>query len=197
MDELLSSWSAVARELRRSLEGRRWERLAILEPHKSGYLHIHVAVFVDGKVTKDDFAPVIDAHLRNCELAGEDAHDVAADDVVSVRWAGSDREDADADHLDELAIYLAEYLGTYGEDPLKQPEHVQKANTVLWATGRQRWRPSNGAQQYMATERKPPDPNWEFIGVEDGSGELHEVEGSGGGVTMIPTWVPDRGDPPP
>jgi hypothetical protein len=197
LDELLSSWSAVSRELRRSMEGKRYERLAILEPHESGYLHVHIAVFVEGVVTRADFAPVIEAHLRNCDLAGEQAHDVTDDSTISVRWAGSDRDTEDSDHLDELAIYLAEYLGTYGEEATEQPEHVQMANTVLWATGRQRWRPSNGAQEYMTTNRKPPDPSWEVVGIEDGHGELHEIEGGGGGVTKLETFIPDRSDPPP
>lgn len=195
LNGLLSSWEAVTRELRRCMEGRRYERLAILEPHKSGYLHVHVAVFVEGKVTRETFAPVIEAHLRNCDLAVQDAHDVEDDSTISVRWAGADRRDEDSDHLDELAIYLAEYLGTYGEDPLDQPDHVQQANAILWATGRQRWRPSNGAQQYMATDRSPPDPDWELVGIEDGAGDVHEVGGGGGGVTKLETWLPGR--PPP
>jgi hypothetical protein len=43
--ELLSSWGSVRREIHRSLEDRYWEYLAVLEPHKSGYAHLHVAVF--------------------------------------------------------------------------------------------------------------------------------------------------------
>ena len=124
-----------------------------------------------------------------------DAHDVEDDDTISVRWAGGDRGDEDEDHLDELAIYLAEYLGTYGEDPLEQPEHVQKANAVLWATEKQRWRPSNGAQEYMATNQSPPDPDWELVGIEDGEGEIHEVGENSGGVTKMKTMIP--GQPPP
>jgi len=185
LNELLSSWSAVTRELRRCLEGHRYERLAILEPHKSGYLHIHIAVFVEGGVKKETFAPVIDAHLRNCVYAKRKAHDVRDDSTISVRWAGGDRDHEDEDHLDELAIYLAEYLGTYGEDPLDQPDHVQQANALLWSTGRQRWRPSNGAQQYMATNRSLPDPDWELVGIEDERGQLHEVGEGSGGVTTL------------
>jgi len=194
LDELLSSWDAVRRALDRSLEGRRYERLAILEPHKSGYVHVHLAVFVEGTVTRRDFAPVVEAHLRNCSLAAEDAHDVEDDSTISIRWAGGDRDDEldDEDHLDQLAIYLAEYLGTYGEDPLDQDQHIQMANAVLWATERQRWRPSNGAQEYMATERSDPSPEWELVGIEDYKGELHEASGGFGGVTKLETFTPGR-----
>ena len=170
LNELDSSWDSITRELRRALDDRRYERLAILEPHpgdgaNNGYLHIHLAVFVDGPIARSTLAPVIEAHLRNCDLAQPDAHDVRDDSTISIRHAGRDRDDGD-DGLDELAIYLAEYLGTYGDDPLDQPEFQQAANTLLWATGKQRWRPSNGAQQYMRTEAREPDSEWEVIGIE-------------------------------
>jgi hypothetical protein len=191
LDGLLSSWEAVRRELSRSLEGRRWEYLAILEPHKSGYIHVHVAVFVDGVVRREDFAPVIDAHLRNCSLAGEDAHDVTDDSTISVKHVGAERSE---DTIGNLGTYLAEYLGTYSGEALHGPEYQQMANAILWATGRQRWRPSQGAQSYMATNRSEDDEStWEFVGIEDGAGEFHKC--GGGRVTRVDTW--SMSEPPP
>jgi hypothetical protein len=191
LDGLLESWEAIRRSLDRVLDGRRWERLAILEPHpgdgeNNGYLHVHMAVFIDGPITAEQFQPVIDAHLRNCDIADRDAHGV---DDIQVRHAGSDRDD---EGLDELAIYLAEYLGTYGDDdPLDAPEHVQAANAVLWATQRQRWRPSNGAQQYMKTEPKEPDSEWSLVGI-DRDGEFVPADPENGGVDTFTTGT----DPP-
>jgi hypothetical protein len=192
LDGLLSSWEAVRRALSRSLEGRRWEYLAILEPHKSGYVHVHVAVFVDGVIRREDLAPVIDAHLRNCDRAGEDAHDVTDDSTISVKHVGAERAE---DTIGNLGTYLAEYLGTYSGEALDAEEHQQMANAILWATGRQRWRPSQGAQSYMATNRSDDDTStWEFVGIEDGAGEFHECA-SGGGVTRLETCT-DVLDPP-
>ena len=195
LDGLLESWDPVRRALDRALDGRRYERLAILEPHKSGYLHIHLAVFVDGVVSRETFAPVIEAHVRNCDLAKPEAHAVDDDSTISVRHAGRDRDLDDDDALDELAIYLAAYLGTYGDDPLEAPEHVQMANTVLWATGRQRWRPSNGAQQYMATEPREADSEWRLVGIEKGE-EFYPAEAGSGGVSTFVTST-DCGPPEP
>ena len=192
LDGLLESWDAIRRALDRALDGRRWERLAILEPHpgdgdNNGYLHVHMAVFVDGVITPEQFAPVIEAHVRNSDLAQPKAHDVDDDSTISVRHAGADRGDDD-EALDELAIYLAEYLGTYGDDdPLDAPEHVQAANALLWATQRQRWRPSNGAQQYMATEPREADSDWSLIGIEDDNGEFIPTDGESGGVDTFTT----------
>jgi hypothetical protein len=74
LDELLSSWSAVSRALRRVLEDRRSARLAILEPHpgdgpNNGYLHIHIAVFIDGYVSPETFQPTSWANWRSTWLS--------------------------------------------------------------------------------------------------------------------------------
>lgn len=194
--DLDASWEAVRRELARQLDGKRWEYLAILEPHpKSGYLHIHIAVFVEGVVTRETFKPVIRAHLRNSPIAGEDAHDVEDDSTISVRHAGADRDLDDDDQLDELACYLAEYLGTYGDDPLEAPDHQQMSNAVLWATGKQRWRPSQGAQSYMASfQSEEEDSPWEVTGIVQGT-EYHPVVEDSGGVDRFVTST-DSLDPP-
>jgi len=208
LDDLLGSWEAVRRALSRSLEDRRWEYLAILEPHASGYLHVHVAVFVDGPIRRETFAPVIDAHLRNCDRAGRDAHSVEDGTAVSVNRVGRDARgnhataegaEFDSKTLSNLGSYLAEYLGTFGDDPLDAPDHQQAANAVLWATGRRRWRPSQGAQEYMATNRQEKASEWEFVGIEDKNGDVHEVS-SGGGVERMTTTtdtVDADLDPPP
>jgi hypothetical protein len=197
---LLSSWTAVTRALRRATEEPRCEWLTILEPHQSGYLHVHIAVFVEGVVRPEQFRPVIEAHLRNCDRAGPEAHRVDPDDpdqrsAVSVRHVGSDRGE---DEIENLGTYLAEYLGTYDGDPLDQPDHVQAANAVLWVTGKRRWRPSQGAQTFMRTNRGDPEEftEWEFVGIEDGEGEVHECD-SGDGVDRATTWTAASSKGPP
>jgi len=192
LDELLSSWDAVRRALDRELDGRRWERLAILEPHESGYLHVHLAVFVDDPtVDRSTFAPVIEAHLRNCSAAARDAHRPDDRTTISVRRVAEERGEGE---IGNLGTYLAEYLGTYGDDPLESTDAVQMANAILWATGRQRWRPSNGAQAYMAAETSPGTPGWSFAGMRDAEGDVHEVPEGAGGVDRFTTGV--RWPPP-
>jgi len=210
LDELLSSWSSVSRTLRRVLDDRRSARLAILEPHpgdgpNNGYLHIHIAVFVDGNIKPETFQPVINAHLRNCDLATADAHTT---DDIQIRHAGADRQpgynhslaegiDYDSDQLGELAIYLAEYLGTYGDDdPLDAPEHVQAANAVLWATNRQRWRPCSTAQSLMAYSAPDTATDWQLVGLEK-DGEFIPADPENGGVDTFVTGSLDPPDPPP
>jgi len=210
LDELLSSWSSVSRTLRRVLDDTRSARLAILEPHpgdgaNNGYLHIHIAVFIDGYVKPETFQPVLDAHLRNCDLATDEAHDL---DDIQIRHAGADRDpgynhavaegiDYDSDKIGELAIYLAEYLGTYGDDdPLNEPEHVQAANALLWATNRQRWRPCSTAQSLMAYDGPDNATDWEVVGIED-DGEFIPADPENGGVDTFVTGPAGPPDPPP
>jgi len=183
--DLLSSWEAVRRALSRVLDGREWEYLAILEPHASGHVHIHLGVFVKGPVVAEQFQPVLDAHLRNCETAGEDAHRIHPEDpdddgVVSVRRVSHPSR---SDGVENLGAYLSAYMaGEYGAEATEMPEYVRGFYAAMWATGRQWFRPSNGAQELM----KPPEgdgedemlaEDWSLVGVApDGDPEEEVIE---------------------
>lgn len=185
--ELLSSQSGVMRALRRVTADRRSERLVILEPHKSGYLHLHVAVFVEGAITAEQFRPVIESHLNNCAGAGRKAHQVDGS-AVSVSHVGGDRGDGS---VENLGTYLAEYLGTFGDDPLDCPEYVQMANALLWATKKRRWRPSDGAQTYMKADPSPDEQSpWEVYAMRDAEGNEYEIENTGGSIETFETQPP-------
>lgn len=90
--DLDASSGPVTAALDRVLDGKRWERVAIPEEHKSGYIHWHWAVLVEGRVEAEEFQPVIDAHLRNCPGAERDAHEILPNDpdrsAMSVRRDG-------------------------------------------------------------------------------------------------------------
>jgi hypothetical protein len=187
LEELLASWEAVRRALSRVLDGREWEYLAILEPHKSGYVHIHLGVFVKGPVVAEQFQKVIDAHLRNCELAKREAHEIVPEtpdeSAVTVRRASHPSRQDDND-IQNLGAYLAAYMaGEYGEEATEMPNHVQRFYAVMWATGRQWFRPSNGAQELMQPPEDDNDeleelqPDWEVVGLApDGKLEEEVIE---------------------
>jgi len=156
LEDLLSSWEAVRRALSRVLDGREWEYLAILEPTKTGHVHIHLGVFVKGPIVAEQFQPVLDAHLRNCPTAGEEAHQILDEDgeefAVSVHRTASRPGD---EGIENLGAYLGAYMaGEYGREPSDMPAHVRAFYATMWATGRQWFRPSNGAQQYMQPDDK-------------------------------------------
>jgi len=180
--DLLESWGAVRRALSRVLDGRDWEYLAILEPHKSGYTHVHLGVFVKGPVVEEQFQPVIDAHLRNCPSAGAEAHQIFDEDgepdAVSVHRTASRPGD---NGLENLGAYLAAYMaGEYGAEATEMPEYVQGFYAVMWATGRQWFRPSNGAQQFMQPDDDGDDEtgeelaeDWRLVGIAP-NGDLED-----------------------
>jgi hypothetical protein len=174
--DLLKSWEAVRRALGRVFDGREWERLAIIEPHKqrsAGYAHIHIGVFVKGPIVAEQLQPVLDAHLENCPTAGEDAHQLFDEDgepdAVSVHRAADERN---RDGIENLGAYLSSYMaGEYGAEATEMAEYVQGFYALMWATGPQWWRPSNGAQQYMQPEEESQDDeeelaeDWSLVGI--------------------------------
>nr|CAA47000.1 unnamed protein product [Halobacterium sp.] len=184
-EDLLESWEAVRRALARVLEGREWEYLAIHEPHESGYVHIHLGVFVRGPVVAEQFEPVLDAHLRNCPTAGEDAHEVfdenGDEDAVRVRRSSHPSRSGG---VENLGAYLAAYMaGEYGSEPSEMPENVRAFYATMWASGRQWFRPSNGAQELMQPEEDDEGDSieeWEMVGIapEGDLGDIIEVDPS-------------------
>lgn len=180
--------------LSRIFDDKRYERVALPEQHKSGYIHWHYAIFFDGKLSADDFQPVINAHLNNCPTAGEEAHEIRPDDPsgssVVVRHVG----DGNEGEISNLAAYLTNYtLGEgddYGHDPLEAPQERQMMLALLWAANKRYWRPSNGAQSYMSRSSESTE-DWDLLGIKDGiDGELHEITPGMGGVTMLETFKP-------
>jgi hypothetical protein len=191
--DLLSSWEAVRRALSRVLDDRESERLAILEPTTgdgygpAGYAHIHIGVFVKGPIVAEQFQPVLDAHVENCETASAEAHQLfdenGEEDAVSVHRTADERNN---DGIENLGAYLAAYMaGEYGAEATEMPEYVKGFYAVMWATGRQWFRPSNGAQEFM----KPPEDddeddeelaeNWRLVGIApdgDLDGEVIEID---------------------
>jgi hypothetical protein len=213
LEDLLSSWEAVRRALSRVLDDREWEYVAIIEPHKSGYAHIHLGVFVKGPVVREQFQPVMDAHLRNSGGAGPEAHEITDDDDESAVSVRRSSHPSRQDGVENLGAYLASYMaGEYGAEATEMPEHVQRFYALMWASGRQWFRPSNGAQELMQPPEDESDPGeWSVVGIApdgDPSEELIEIDPEAtGGVPyrrlrrdreMPEADVPEvEADPPP
>jgi hypothetical protein len=204
LHDLEESYDAVRRALSRVLDGYRWEAVAILEPHKSGYTHIHFGVFVDGEVTEETFHPVIDSHLRNCPRAARAAHDYNSFDKserpVSVFHSGRTSNDRTPE-LENLSAYLSEYLGNYGNSPLEADATTQVFYTVMWALNKQRIRPTNGAQDYMVLDEEVSDSSdWSLLGIMfEVDGAIFELNEDPGTISTVIIGARSSGgvDPPP
>jgi len=195
LQDLEESYDAVRLALKRALDGYDWEAVSILEPHKSGYTHIHFAVFVDGEVDEETFHSVIDAHLRNCDRAERAAHDYNSFDKserpISVFHSGRTTNDRTPE-LENLSAYLSEYLGNYGDSPLEADVRTQMFYTVMWAFRKQRIRPTNGAQDYMILdEEEESSAEWDLLGIMfESDGEIFELNEDPGGVGTVVIGAP-------
>jgi hypothetical protein len=149
MRDIANGWDAQRKALHRVLEGYRWEYCRIWEPHPggergaAGYGHMHIGVFIedpDNKVNEEMFEPAMESYYDNCDPAGWEAH--TPENAVSV-----------SHNLDNMASYLSEYIGVYGDDPLDRPVHEQMFYATTWATNTRRVEFSNGAQDLINADR--------------------------------------------
>jgi hypothetical protein len=210
LHDLDASRDAVMSSLRRQLSDRRFCTAWILEPHKSGYVHRHLVVFVEGAVPRSLFHPVVDSHLNNCAVAGSPAHEYTdCIDVKSVERESSDSADA----VNSIAYYLTEYIADSFDAPQDVPDHVERFNALLWATGKRRVGYSQNAYEHIErgyelhtgqTKNSADASGWRLVGYVDAEGDVHEVEPEGSrGVSFIspnslsPQLLDPRGDPPP
>jgi hypothetical protein len=219
MRDVMNGWKACRKQLHQALEGLNWEYVRILEPHKNGYGHLHVGVFVEiDELEPERFEPVLESHVRNCRPAGSDAHSV--ENAVSVNGDGE---------IDSIAGYLSEYIGLFGEieTVLDRPIHERLFYSVTWATQTRRLDFSNGAQDIISGEEfrretglRPcdrgaaksradgagadgdadggDDPGWSFgrlCAVSDGAPSYYDPDGAG--VRAGPIDGRPEADPPP
>jgi hypothetical protein len=165
----------------------RWEYGIALEHHKSGYGHVHLAVFVDGEVNPSDFHGAIDTHLRLCDPAGRDAHNYhEPDGPISVKrvdpsvqtertvamnlerlWSGEDDVSHvldDYNDVGNVASYLAEYVGARDDSELFDRSLGELTfRAACWATGTQRVRFSTGANEMIAADRGDDDERSDLL----------------------------------
>jgi hypothetical protein len=104
--------------------------------------------------------------------------------------------------VENLGAYLAAYMaGEYGSEATEMPEHVQRFYATMWATGRQWFRPSNGAQALMKADDDDGHDDgheWAFIGIApdgDPEEELIEIDPATKGGTVYRRLRTDM--PPP
>jgi hypothetical protein len=135
---------------------RWWEYAVVAEPHKSGYIHLHIAVFTSHPVKPSDFSGVLKKHVESCGMAGIDAHrnDPCSEHSGGNRWNAAEPSCDDCHNpvsvrsveegVDNLGSYIAEYLGPCGEEIWDLPVNQLIAFTCLWGTGHRRIHFSNG-----------------------------------------------------
>lgn len=180
------------------LPSKWWTFAVVLEPHKSGFLHLHVAVFMeagpDEGLEPGDFGNVLETHLSRLDGAGPGAH--TTDKAASVNRLDGDvdlpeESGGTADRpVENLASYISEYIAGYGEPVEERSAEEIAAFSAIWATGSQRVRFGNGANGLADIGQRirdgPPNEGnteWSVKEIERPNGETHPpAEVSGGAV---------------
>jgi hypothetical protein len=211
LDRKKGSWYAVKSAISRVLSGYDYEYMRILEPqtdegkyHSSGYPHMHLALMINDpsdSLDPQDFEPVMNAHIRNCETAGSAAHKVQSD-AVSIN-PYSEEEGGN------IGSYLTSYLGkTVDSDPLEADIWFKRFLALLWGSNRRRVGFSNGANEWKNSgdskedkedgqedeENDSSDPDdWDYVGIrqEDPYGDIEVVEVESGNSGSYTSKMPD------
>lgn len=187
--DLSDGWDKFRRVIDRETEDRRTEVFRIIEPHQSGYPHIHVMVF--GVANPRFQEKVSDLWVEKYGIGGEDAHRQA---VEAVR--GRSAQVADP------AAYLMKYLSktmarSTGEQ--QQVDGYQAFAALLWVTGKRQYSATEGLSAAMKSPSRdgpPPDQSWRFLGVAHGL-NLGKYEGEEAAELMrhltSARWTPPPG----
>lgn len=168
--DLLDGWDKFRRVLDRATEGARTEYIRVIEPHESGYPHLHVAIFGAASRSLED--RVTEMWAEKYEVGSADAHKNA----VSVATGRSAQ-------LQKPAAYIMKYLGKTtvredggepapsGETPeeldAKNAEAFEAFSALLWATGKRQYSASQALSEAMKrpTGGGEPGGDWTFLGV--------------------------------
>ncbi|WP_225336655.1 hypothetical protein [Halomicrobium urmianum] len=189
MRDIMDGYDAARKQVHQVLSGLNWEYARVWEPHKSGYGHLHMAIFVEADdLDAERFRPVMDSHVRNCDPAGSEAHTL--ENAVSVN-----------NDVNNLGTYISEYIGIFGEQPTERPMTEQMFYAVAWATNTRRVDFSNGAHDLMAREQfrretglRPEERGGEAFDEwrgTDGTGSDWSVDS----ICSVPGRHPDYADP--
>ena len=200
LDDIKQGMDKARHVIRRETEGIETEYLAVLEPHATGYPHIHILVF--GVASPSLGEKVADYWAnRYVEGASRDAQD-----VTTARGRSAQLESPAA----YLMKYLSKSLAREGSDETADRENLpsiagyEEFSALMWASGKRTYSMSEGLSRAVKdskpeTEETPGE--WEYIGtvsgVESGlySGEQAEKLGKYLAGSKNQQTPPRRGKP--
>ncbi len=192
MRDVQDGYNAARKRVADVLSDYDWEYARVWEPHKDGYGHLHIAIFIfdsDPEITASDFEPVMRSHVRNCKPAGYEAHKPESD-AVNIN-----------NEIDTLGTYISKYIGIFGESPLDRSIEEQIFYTTTWATGTQKVTFSNGAHELMKIEqfRRETGLKPEDRGSAEDESEYEEIDESTGweakAICTVNNRTPHYNDP--
>lgn len=153
--ELKDGWKNFRKVMDRATGRFDTEYMTVIEPHKSGYAHLHVIVFGVAKPSLRE--KVKEMWVEKYGIGGDKAHD----DAVSV---AKDR----SAQVESPAQYAMNYLSqTFcRKDGDQQTVEAYRAfAATLWVTEKRQFSTSEWLSERMKRESKSGGGDWVFIGV--------------------------------
>jgi hypothetical protein len=201
--DLLAGNSNVYRSYRRHIKenhGLTYARLSVVEPHQSGYAHLHDGLWVndpENVIGETDIYPALDAHLRAVDQARPRNH---GPDAVSVHQ-NPETESHPSDPEGSppttgLPREATEFLGGFAPHE-KDVEREENAPNVLqsekgplrfyallWARGVRQWRPDRTVFPHLVKASQDWYDNGGDIDTEYVTPEDIDVARDGGVSTV-------------
>lgn len=189
LEDLMDGWDDFRKAVRRALpDWVRTEYLKVVEPHESGYPHLHVVIF--GIATPTLQEKIDDLWVDKYGIGGADAHENAVE-LARGRTA----------QLQNPAQYLMKYLSKTavredGEKPTIRG--FEAFSAVLLVTGRRQYSVSEGLSEAMRRESIESKGEWMFLGVgyglEPGWYDGREAEEIAAHMKKGGPWQPPPGE---
>ena len=172
LDSIKDAWTNLYHQLDNLFRGTEWDYLKLYEPFKSGYAHLHIAIFHEMDMKVSDYEPAINSYLSNNDWASEEAHKLvsmdqqAINDTVSEygecrKCEASDYgrcEDHDngcvsvrseGDSLKSAGAYVGSYISkelNREGSVLDASESLQRFYALMWASNSRRFTKSDSAR---------------------------------------------------
>jgi hypothetical protein len=227
-DDLTESWSKTGSnsrpiydKLRYELEKKRdleFEYVLITGVHggqkskQSGsinlfYPHIHLLVYIDGKVDESVFHPVIDKHVKHSPVASENQHDysdaIRVEKVSDIDLKPMSKRDRVRGLVTPAARDISSHLPKVGinNGQLTGSLADKLFAAMMFSTNRKSWKDSDGFREAYKSEyrdRTGYDPDsstneeYEHIGYEIDGDVVESTDGGGSSNFMtISEPIPD------
>ena len=166
LEELNEGWDKIRKIISKRLSGVDYEYIRVLEPHKSGYPHMHIAIFGVA-------SPVLGDEVRErwvseyAENAGKSGQDVEIQN-------GRDAQ------LNAVAGYLMKYMSkslarddggdSTAIEAMPSTDGYKEFNSLLWLTDTRHFSMSQGITRAISEDEEDEDEEseWVFIGTVTG-----------------------------
>lgn len=173
LDHIKDNWKYLYHQLDNLFRGTEWDYLKLYEPFKSGYAHLHIAIFHKKDLEVSDFESAINSYVENNDWASRSAHklvDMGQQEINNTIVESGSCRDCEAseygrceDHdngcvsvksgneeLGSAGAYVGSYISkelNREGSVLEASESLQRFYALMWASNSRRYTKSESARE--------------------------------------------------